>query len=307
MDIDSHIIFLKNIAIRNNLLEKCSYSSISAYQFLFGYYLINKFQISYTEDDINNSFLFNLSINRTYIHSLMPKNNLREFDRLQYTKNDKIYKNNLKIFHDFANFLLNFKDDIICVSLTTYEHQILLIYRKCENIIEIYDPNGGTEPDKERIVSFISILRNKLPPFRYICSEELHHDIEEHTGLQIQASGSTEDAGYCQIWSYLISDLVYRYRHIPTRDIIYKYILKSLAFNTIRESSRHLKLVVRGFYHYVLNKLKLDNNLLLFNFSFTTKSNRETLKLGDEYAIKQYDYTENFITEVLKNNILLDR
>jgi hypothetical protein len=301
MDIESYITFLKNIAIRNDLLKNCRYNAMSAFSFLFEYYSIEKFQIPYTMEDVETEFTRGLHVWRIPRHSdiILEKNNFSYSNKFLQLKTYDELKEDLKYFDNFANFLINFKNDIICVQLFMDGHACLFIYRKINNIIEIYDPVGTTDGYKHLINILISIMRNKLPPFKYISSEELHDNIHKQIGLQTHANGSNEDVGYCQIWSQLLSNLVYRYPYIPTNDIIYKHLFKCHEFDTKRDISRHLKLIVRGFYNYVLTKLKLDPVLSLFDFSFTDKTKKEIKKLGKEYNAFQYNYTKSFFKNLL--------
>lgn len=88
-------------------------------------------------------------------------------------------------------------------------------------------------------------------------SYQLHEYNDENRccGLQTYSNGSTSEKGYCQMWCYILTDLILKYKEIRTEEIINRYIdNKSLPQSKIK---RRLKEIIRGFYFKSRNDIYL--------------------------------------------------
>ncbi len=261
-------VYLEKFAkasLKYDLVEKCEYSSSNIFITLYSYWFYKKYNTKLT-----NLFYF-------YVSS-------------DFFKNEDFISN-------LAKYLINKENDIICLPLghnlvNQVGHITLFIYRKKLNVIEHYDPNGETSYlnfyIKDKVDYLISILRDYLPSFNYKPSYILHRYKKfdktfRYMGLQTYASGSRSESGYCQIWSYFINNLIFKFPEMSTRDILDTLEGEEIKINKIR---KRLKEIIRGFYYLSLKEifkfLELEFN---FESLFIVKSEEDI----HNYIVSYFD------------------
>lgn len=253
--IDEYIQKIKNVAIANNLLSEYKYMGNIVLKYLFPYLLYKKYNLSIPAES-----LFCYEINPIKI------------------TNDA----SPQLFHDIINYFQNSHHDksflMMCIDYLGKDvgHANLLIYDRNTSILEHYEPNGSLSGSEfsfyweyaKKVVNIIyTNLKNYIPDLKFKSSESLHgfsFTDKNIIGLQT-IEGRDNWLGHCQIWCYLVADLVTRFPEYSTETIIRTYLdLDNNKNLSKRDHHREMKKVVRGFYFSsirMLSKMSEIGNL----------------------------------------------
>uniref|UniRef100_A0A6C0AEV1 Uncharacterized protein n=1 Tax=viral metagenome TaxID=1070528 RepID=A0A6C0AEV1_9ZZZZ len=221
---EEYILKLKNIAIKNNLIEKCDYNANNIFMSLYTFYFHLKYDTQIFKED---PFFINID--------------------------------NINFIKPLSNYLNN--NDLVFINLfiPNLKHNNLLIYRKNKNILEHYEPNGVLDIKNQNIIDykiemFVKSLNKFLPELKIVKSFKLHGFLnnKECYGLQSCSQGHNSEKGYCQIWCYLLTDLILKFPNISTEEIILHLDDKNYQR---KKFQKHLKEIIRGFYYYSLQKI----------------------------------------------------
>lgn len=230
MDINDYLKKLKNIAVVNNLVQNFEYNGSTMHVFMFTYLFIKNYDV----DTSLSLVFFSEELNKIKIREIGEELN--------------------SSLSDISWFTLH-----ITRPGDRSGHATLIIYRKNKNRLEFYDPNGETigygDYIKNTVYRLVSVLRYVLPNFEFVPSWKLHRCLDGNrcNGLQTLVNNGPEDLGICQLWCYLIIELVLKYPYVLTEDII-----DSINYDkTLRKSklARHMKEVIRGYYYSSMKKI----------------------------------------------------
>ena len=120
---------------------------------------------------------------------------------------------------------------------------------------------------------------------------ELHgFDSSDKDKLGLQSiEGRQNSTGHCQMWCYLIADLVIKYPEHSTESIIRNYLdLHNKDKLSKLNLHRKLKMIIRGFYFCSMQKLNKMNEL--------GNLNSDIINTSDPNVLSQYYYS---ISEII--------
>ena len=259
-DIKNDIQKYINISIKNDLLAKYEYEGSEILLYLFTYFLFKKYALS-----IPPKCIFSYHI-----------------------KAEKITNGSSKIFKDISEYFLNSNKQksflLLQLSHLTekgrdigfFDHLNLIIYDKKNFTIEHYEPVGKfnniywNEYGKCIFDLLYKKLKKYIPNLKFKTSINLHGFSTSDTemlGLQ-SIEHRQNHKGHCQIWCYLLAELITKYPEIPTESIIRDYLdLNNFEGLSKKNFYRKLKMIVRGFYHYSMSKISKFKELSVFDFN----------------------------------------
>jgi hypothetical protein len=279
-NIVEYINKLKNISIANNLLSNYEYKGNSFLGFLFSYLLYRKNNL-----DIPPISLFCYKINLIKITN----------------EPNQIFKDIVDYFQNSIHIKPFLMLDIDLLGMNS-NHFNLIIFNKQDNTLEHYEPNGYMSYEIwgiysiyiERIVNILyKNLKRYIIDLKFKSSIELHgFDSADKEKLGLQSiEGRQNSTGHCQMWCYLIANLVIKFPEHSTESIIRRYLdLHNKDKLSKLNLHRKLKMIVRGFYFSSMKKLnKMDE---LGNL------NSDTINTFDSDVLSQYNYS-------IKENIFL--
>ena len=248
-NIVEYIQRLKNVSIVNDLLSKYEYSGNNVIGYLFPYILYKKYNLK-----IPPKSLFCYTIKSIRITNGSDEIFQDISDYFQYSTHNKVF---LKLDIDFIE--------------KSFNHTNLLIYDRYNNTLEHYEPNGYMDEKvwgiyKNYIEKVLNILYTKLKrhniDLKFKSSRELHDFLpsdKKMLGLQ-QIEGRENYNGHCQMWCFLIADLITNFPDYSTQSIIRTYLDLNNNDNLSRLNlHRKLKMIIRGFYFSSMKRLtKMD-------------------------------------------------
>lgn len=182
----------------------------------------------------------------------------------------------------------------------SYNHVNLVIFNKDTNTLEYYEPNGYISNNfwgkySTYIEIVINILYTNLKlhitDIKFISSVKLHGFAQsDKYMLGLQAiEGRQNHTGHCQMWCYLIADLVTKFPEYSTQSIIKCYLdlnnkenLSKLNFH------RKLKMIVRGFYFSSMKRLNKIDELCNLDTTYINSSDKKIIS-------QTHDLIENII------------
>jgi len=239
---------------------KTNYMSYEYYKQIFHYSLVKKY-------NINNIFLN---------YEDKKKN---QYNTIHLTKDTNV--------NEMANVLYEIfirANDTICIFLDNKYitgpnwHTTLFIYRPNENKLEHYDSEGDyAEDNMDKFFEIIDILHYKLPKLSFVTSIDMH-PIKNKNYKYVKSRSlnfichvvNKNAAGWCQIWSLFIYELVNRYKNINT-DTLISSIYDYIKGGTYGEASYKALNIIRGYYNLIINrtneyikepKLKINKEML---------------------------------------------
>ena len=247
-DISLYIQKLINVSVANDLLNKYEYEGSEIYLYLFTY-LISK--------------AYNL---------IIPPKSLFSY----HIKAETITNGFPGIFEDIAQYFITSNKDksfLILELSHLYEkeediesvgHVNLIIYDRISNTLEHYEPNGKFyniywDGYGKGILNILyKNLKRYIPDLKFKSSVEIHGfkpSDKEMVGLQ-GIEHRQNHKGHCQIWCYLLAELITKYPEYSTESIIRIYLdLDNIDGLTKRNFHRKIKMIVRGFYHSALKRI----------------------------------------------------
>ena len=207
---------------------------------------------------------------------------------------------------DYINYQIDFakavekclkKKDLVVVPLRLYfpgsgpfkdsasggSHANLLIFRKKERTIEVFEPHGqsfggkGAESIRVRdaYMRFIEVFNKhtkKTPNYTPIMSEQVCPNMRGFQSLEgysmvMRAKG--EGSGYCSVWSMFMTELILKNPTVPTHDIL-QSVFNMLGMNPSNEHifekkmniGAYLHLLMRGYTTYITRKVAKYNQLI---------------------------------------------
>lgn len=144
-------------------------------------------------------------------------------------------------------------------------HANLIIYRRDKNRLEHYEPNGNFNGNfghyiNNTVKKLVDVLKTMIPDFEFVPSWKLHRCVScnDCNGLQSYTNNGHKDRGTCQLWCYLIVELILKYPQMTSEDII-----DNLDYDknlTRSKLGRHVKEIIRGYY---FQSMKDISNLLI--------------------------------------------
>ena len=269
---------MKNISVANNLLSDYEYKGNSFLGYLFSYLLNKRNNL-----DIPPKSLFCYKIN---LIKITNEPNQIFKDITDYFQNSNHVKPFLMLDIDLLGMNSN--------------HFNLIIFNKQNNTLEHYEPNGHMSHEIWGIYSIyiekvMNILHRNLKKYiidlKFKTSMELHgFDSSDKDKLGLQSiEGRQNSTGHCQMWCYLIADLVIKYPEHSTESIIRNYLdLHNKDKLSKLNLHRKLKMIIRGFYFCSMQKLNKMNEL--------GNLNSDIINTSDPNVLSQYYYS---ISEII--------
>lgn len=206
---------------------------------------------------------------------------------------------------DYINYQIDFakavekclkKKDLVVVPLRLYfpgsgpfkdsasggSHANLLIFRKKERTVEVFEPHGqsfgGTGAEsiqvRDAYMRFVELFNKntKLPMYTPIMSEQVCPNMRGFQSLEgysmvMRAKG--EGGGYCSVWSMFMTELILKNPTVPTHDIL-QSVFNMLGMNPSNEHiyekkmniGAYLHLLMRGYTTYITRKVAKYNQLI---------------------------------------------
>lgn len=302
-DITEYIQRMKNVSISNNLLSNYDYKGNSILEYLFSYLLYKKHNL-----DIPPESLFCYNIHLLEITNGFPEKIKDISDYFKNSSQDKTF------------LILNI--DLI---YEKFNHDNLIIYDRRNNTLEHYEPNGYTSYESfgiysEYINGVIDVLYKKLRKYitglKFISSIELHgfdKSDKEIIGLQT-IEGRANSNGHCQMWCYLLADLVTKFPEYSTKSIIKTYLDLDNNENLSKHNlHRKMKMIIRGFYFSSMKQInKLEEFAYLDNETINTSNNGVMLRSNNSIKNvvflvlyhKEYNFPNYSSASVVKSYIL---
>lgn len=222
----------QNTSIVNNLTQNFEYDASPLYIQLFTLLFTQKYNIELYSKEPYSISSININSNSEYIRGIGEFINLTS---------SNIIILNLDINSKHGN------------------HANLIIYRKDKNRLEHYEPNGNFtgylgQYINNTIKKLVNGLLLILPEFEFIQSWKLHKCLNMNycNGLQVYTNGN-ENKGTCQLWCYLITDIILQYPDIST-EVILESINhdKNLKISKVREKMIE---IIRGFYFQSMKEI----------------------------------------------------
>jgi hypothetical protein len=293
-NIVEYIQKFKNVSIVNDLLSKYEYTGNNVYTYLFHYLMYKKYNL-----DIPPESLFCYSIDSVIITNGSDQIFEDIANYFQHSNRDKSF---LKLEIDLLNQRFN--------------HSNLIIYNRQTETLEHYEPNGYLLNENwgvygnyvRKVVSILyTNLKRYMKKLNFKSSEELHgfsRSDKEMLGLQ-GIEGRHNYKGHCQIWCYLIADLITKFPEHSTESIITTY----LDLNNHENLSKHnlhrkLKMIVRGFYFSSIRKINKMDELGNLDIESLNSNNHdvliETRKLIKNNVFRNL-YGKSFISQCYSN------
>lgn len=219
------------------------------------------------------------------------------------TNSDKLFDFLFNLFNSDIDRI-----DPICffcdIQSKRYEHKyhtVLLSYRLQLKQLEYFDSNGiSNYGHVEKLFAAINKLRNSILGFVFIDSKEINGlseftDAEAYKrGLNVISSISMGKSfnGWCQIWSLMIHNLIFKFPHIGTSKIVnvMRNYLKGLTISNAAIKSIY---IVKGFYRILL--ADLNRNISKFDLHISNEI------LTYWYPIGVYSHKK--LSEVISNEM----
>lgn len=294
---------LKNVSIANDLLTMYDYKGNSILKYLFSHLLYKKYNL-----DIPKESLFCYNINSIEITNGFSKISRDISHYFQNSSQDKTF--------------LTINVDLIDEK---FNHVNLIIYDRRNNTLEHYEPNGHMNYEIWGIYSIyinnvINILYTNLKRYiidlKFISTKELHGFAEsdkEMLGLQ-SIEGRSNGNGHCQIWCYLIADLVTKFPEYSTKSIIRTYLDLDNNENLSKHNfHRKLKMIIRGFYFSSIKRINKLEEFAYLDNEFINTSNEEIILQNNEFTRnnlffniyhKEFNFLDYSFASVIKSYIL---
>jgi hypothetical protein len=282
-------------------------------------------EIGYDSRDISTQYMCYEHYKQIFHFALVKFYNVktiftsRQIDKGYNTYNSIMLDNKtdpdiiFKFLYDLFE-LVKEKDDPICIfcdiQSIKYEnsyHTTLLIFRPKLKQLEHFDSNGiANYGHIEKLYQVVNSLKSVIFELKFIESKEInglikYSDGEAYArGLNVVCGISMNKsfAGWCQIWSLMVYELVFKYPNKNTIEIIsdiYKY-LKGIKF---REASIKAINIIKGFYRILLGRV----NFMISPFDLSI-SNKILTEWYPLYIISDKKLSTIIETEMHPRNIL---
>lgn len=261
-DIINYIQRLKNVAITNDLLSKYEYEASHAFSYLFPYLLYRRYDLEIPPESI---FCYSTTSRMITNESPIIFKNIAEYFQIS-TKDKPFLFISLRFIEEINN------------DIKSSGHKNLVIYDKTTNTLEHYEPNGIFDSHNynlytEKVIQILyRNLKKYIKDLKFKSSIALHgFDQSNKKILGLQAiEGRQNYTGSCQLWCYLLADLITKFPEYSTQSIIKTYLdLDNNENLNKRDFYRKLKLIIRGFYFSSMKRLmkieELDLNDLKIN------------------------------------------
>jgi hypothetical protein len=207
---------------------------------------------------------------------------------------------------DYEQYQINFsqaiekclkKKDLVVVPLRLYfpgsgpfkdsasgsSHANLLIFRKKERTIEVFEPHGqafggrGAESIKVRdaYMRFIEVFNKyttKTPTFTPIMSDQVCPNLsgfQSLEGYSMVTRATGEGGGYCSVWSMFMTELILKNPTVTTHDILQSVFNmlgmkqgQHYGYQKKMDIGGYLHLLMRGYTTYITRKVAKYNQLI---------------------------------------------
>lgn len=215
---------------------------------------------------------------------------------------------NINTHLDLLIKLFESTDDKMCIFVdlankkNTGYHTILLIYRKENNIMEVFDPNGITSAFyRSRLRDLLNGILDQMKDLNVIGSSALHgfknHKIEDahYMSLNYYSSSYDSNFGWCQIWSLLIYEMIYKFPEKTTTEIVNLFYSHLKDYN-IDDYSKILNYIVKGYCRINLGRI----NMILKKMDFWFIVNSNFMNEYDPLENNDDAFMENLITDEME-------
>jgi hypothetical protein len=225
-----------------------------------------------------------------------------------YTNTPTISDYEENIFENISDSLvdcINRDDvDIIIIPLSAkdyvqqFSHANILIYRKEQNTIEHFEPNGNAMPYsfahilEQKLMHFISVVSTKagteikFESASKVCPREGLQAIESSIKNTILDNGESESKGYCMAWSMFFTELCLRNPSIPSK-VLLESVFKSLKHRIdyrygLTLDRMYLKQLIRGYVLHISEKI--DKYFTILFDKVINETSTSIHKYGETFA-----------------------
>jgi hypothetical protein len=181
---------------------------------------------------------------------------------LMFDDNKDFTISNEEIIANIVNCILRGVDILLIpIRLSQPSHANLMIYRKINNTIEIFEPNGHFNYT-DKYDTFISQINSKLHPIhiKLIKTESV---CPRRFGLQYLQSRKTEEKegrGYCLAWCMFFAELVLINPLKTSNELLSEIFLK---LDSLPDPRNYLLRVIRGYVNVI--KLVVEKQLKIIS------------------------------------------